>query len=84
MWETWVLSLGWEDPLEKGKAGYPMQYSGLENSIDCIVRGVAKSHILLRDFHFHFTFSPFSPYFPALTSLLGGWPGDEGLSLSMS
>ena len=20
MWETWVHSLGWEDPLEKGKA----------------------------------------------------------------
>ena len=20
VWETWVLSLGWEDPLEKGKA----------------------------------------------------------------
>ena len=20
MWETWVWSLGWEDPLEKGKA----------------------------------------------------------------
>ena len=20
MWETWVLSLSWEDPLEKGKA----------------------------------------------------------------
>ena len=20
MWETWVQSLGWEDPLEKGKA----------------------------------------------------------------
>ena len=20
MWETWVLSLAWEDPLEKGKA----------------------------------------------------------------
>ena len=20
IWETWVLSLGWEDPLEKGKA----------------------------------------------------------------
>ena len=20
MWETWVLSLGWEDPPEKGKA----------------------------------------------------------------
>ena len=22
MWETWVLSLGWEDPLEKGKANH--------------------------------------------------------------
>ena len=23
--------------------GYPLQYSGLENSIDCVVHGVAKS-----------------------------------------
>ena len=22
MWETWVQSLGWEDPLEKGKASH--------------------------------------------------------------
>ena len=22
VWETWVQSLGWEDPLEKGKATY--------------------------------------------------------------
>ena len=22
MWETWVRSLGWEDPLEKGKADH--------------------------------------------------------------
>ena len=22
MWETWVQSLGWEDPLEKGMATY--------------------------------------------------------------
>ena len=22
MWETWVWSLGWEDPLEKGTATY--------------------------------------------------------------
>ena len=22
MWETWVRSLGWEDPLEKGMATY--------------------------------------------------------------
>ena len=34
IWETWVLSLGWEDPLEKGK-DYPLQYSGLESSVDC-------------------------------------------------
>ena len=72
--EPWVRSLGWEDPLEKGKAthpvflgfpcgsagkestcsvgdlglipglgrapgegkGYPLQYSGLENSMDYI------------------------------------------------
>jgi len=34
MWETWVPSLGWEDPLEKGRAGYPLQYSGLENSMN--------------------------------------------------
>ena len=50
--ETWVQSLGWEDPLEKGKAN-PLQYSGLENSMDCIVHGVAKSRMRLSDFHFH-------------------------------
>ena len=33
MWETWVQSLGWEDPLEKGMATQ-LQYSGLENSMD--------------------------------------------------
>ena len=33
--ETWVWSLGWEDPLKEGK-GYPPQCSGLENSMDNI------------------------------------------------
>ena len=42
MWETWVPSLGWEDPLEKGRATHPLQYSGLENSMDCVVHGVTK------------------------------------------
>ena len=28
IWETWVQSLGWEDPLEEGT---PLQYSWLEN-----------------------------------------------------
>ena len=78
MWETYVQSLGWEDPMEKEKAthssilelpsgsageestcnvgdlgsisglgrspgegkGYPLQYSGLENFMDCIVHRV--------------------------------------------
>ena len=31
--------------------GYALQYSGLENSMDCIVRGVAKSRTRQRDFH---------------------------------
>ena len=32
--------------------GYPLQYSGLENSMDCIVHGIAKSWTRLSDFHF--------------------------------
>ena len=32
---------------------YPFQYSGLENSINCIVHGVTKSWTQLSDFHFH-------------------------------
>ena len=40
-------TLGWEDALEKGKA--PLQYSGLENSMDCMVHGVAKSWTQLSD-----------------------------------
>ena len=39
--------------------GYPLQYSGLGNSMDCIVHGVTKSQTWLRDFHYlpSFTFS---------------------------
>ena len=36
----------------EGKA-YPLQYSGLENSMKCIDHGVAKSRTQLSDFHFH-------------------------------
>ena len=35
--------------------GYPLQYSGLENSMDCTVHGVAKSQTRLSNFHFHCT-----------------------------
>ena len=39
--------------LGKGK-GYPLQYFGLENSMDCMVHGVTKSWKPLSNFHFHF------------------------------
>ena len=34
--------------------GYPLQYSGLEKSVDYRVRGVAKSGTQLSDFHFYY------------------------------
>ena len=59
MQKTWVQSLGWEDPLEKGKAN-PLQYSGLENFMNCIVHGVAKSRTRLSNFHLYETPPPLS------------------------
>ena len=35
----------------KGK-GYPLQHSGLENSMDCIVHRVTKRRTQLSNFHF--------------------------------
>ena len=32
MQETWVRSMGWEDPLEK-RMGHPLQYACLENAM---------------------------------------------------
>ena len=34
--------------------GYPLQYSGLGNSMDYIVHGIARSHTRMNKFHFHF------------------------------
>ena len=34
-------------------SGYPLQYSGLENPMYCIVHRVTKSQTWLSDFHFH-------------------------------
>ena len=51
MWQTWVRSLGWEDPLEKGKATHP---SIVAWRIPWTVHGVPKSRTQLSDFHFHF------------------------------
>ena len=46
MQETWVWSLGWGGSPGEGK-DYPFQYSGLENFMDSIVHGVAKSQTRL-------------------------------------
>ena len=56
MQETWVRSLGWEDPQEKGMATHS---SILAWRIAwTIVHGVAKSRTGLSGFHFHFTVFP--------------------------
>ena len=34
------------------REGYPLQYSGLENSMDCIIYGVTKSQTRLSNFHY--------------------------------
>ena len=33
MWNTWVQSLGWEDPSEKGKGTTPGEFHEVEKSI---------------------------------------------------
>ena len=40
------------------KKSRPLQYSGLENSMDCIVHRVAKSWTRMSDFHVPFSGSP--------------------------
>ena len=55
MWETWVRSLSWEDPVEKGKA---IHCSILAWRIPRTIHGVTKSRTWLSNFHFtslHFT-----------------------------
>ena len=48
--------------------GYPLQYFGLENSMNCIVHGVTKSQTLLSDLHFQFHSILLTP-----TSLFVDW-----------
>ena len=50
--ETWVRSLGWEDPLEKGKATTLLFWPGEFHRL--YIHRVAKSWTRLSDFHFHF------------------------------
>ena len=49
MQEIWVWSLGWEDPLEKGKSTHSSIPAW---KMDYTVHGIAKSWTLLSNFHF--------------------------------
>ena len=57
MRETWVQSLGWEDPLEKGTATHSSiltrRSPWTEKPGEPGVQGVAKSQIWLSDFHLY-------------------------------
>ena len=59
MWESWVQSLGWEDPLEipwrRERLPTPVFWPG---EFHGLVHGVAKSWKWLSDFHFQFSLFP--------------------------
>ena len=56
IWETWVRSLGWKDPLVKGKATHSSILAWRIPWTVCVVHGVSKSQTRLSDFHTHWTF----------------------------
>ena len=49
--DPWVGKIVWRRNQPTG--GNPLQYSGLENSMDYIVHGVARSRTWLSNFHFY-------------------------------
>ena len=57
VWEIWVRSLGWEDPLEKGKATH-------SSIMARIAHRFAKSQTRLRKPSLSFTFGPKKPWAP--------------------
>ena len=62
-------SIPWLGRCAGERNGYPLQYSGLENSVNCIVHVVTKSQIWLSDFPVTFIFI----YGPFLTSIHDYW-----------
>ena len=57
MQETWVLSLGWEDPLEKVTTAHS---SILAWRSPWSIHGVSKSRTKLSNFHFHDLVTPYA------------------------
>ena len=61
VWETWIWSLGWEDPLKKEMATQSSILAGEsdgQGEWQATVHGVTKSWTRLSDLHFHFRFQP--------------------------
>ena len=56
--------------------GYLLQYSGLENSMNCVDHGVAKSRTGLNAFHFHFSLCTYY----ILENVLGA--GNAGMKMT--
>ena len=87
MQETWVQSLGWEDPLEKEKSRHSSVPAW--RSPWAIVHGVTKSWTRMNDFHSHFAASLLyamaywveSPWLTLITALDRG-TGMDGSSLT--
>ena len=65
--------------------GYPHQYSGLENSMESIVQGVAKSRTRLTDFHFTSRYAFSSVQSLSRVRLFATpWPAARQASLSIT
>ena len=67
MQETWVRSLGWEDPLEKGKATHSSTLAWRIPWTVCIVHGDLKSWTQLSNFH-SLTHPPYMPRIEGMNS----------------
>ena len=59
------------------RKGYPLQYSGLGNSMDYIVHGVTKNQTRLSNFHFHFQGSNQADSFGNTDQGIPEWLGED-------
>ena len=78
MWETWVQSLGQEDPLEKETATHssilPGESHGRRSLVGCSPRG-RKEWDTTERHHFHFHFAPVRPELYNNVGVPGGVDG---------
>ena len=75
--ETWVHSLGWEDPLEEGTATHSSivawRIPCTEETGDAKGHGITKSRTRLSDNHFHFHTVTCSGRLPPYSQLFSGF-----------